>query len=63
MPVLGMDTLARLRRGVDDAAAPTEAGDTVTGGEDSGTAAPAEPSVGDKMKDMIMEQIHKLPCK
>lgn len=65
MPVLGMDILERIRRaaGGEGGAGPTAAGDTITSAaaEDAGTAAPAEPGVGDKMKDMIMKELHKLP--
>ena len=63
MPVLGMDTLARFRR-EDSGGGPTAAADTVTGvaaAEDAGTGAPPEPGMGEKINDMIMKELHKLP--
>ena len=67
-----METLARLRRaaevvdGANLAVAGTEANAAAAGGTvgaETGTEAPAGPGVFDNIKDNIMAQLDKIPCK
>ncbi len=62
MPVLNMDTLARLRRAA-GTEAPAGPADGVTMG-DTGTGSPGGgEGSGNKVQDMVMKQLEKIPCK
>ncbi len=62
MPAI-MDTLVRLRRAIDPTVAAAPAAEVTQGDVVTGSSEVGGVSAGDKVKEMVMKQLEKIPCK